>query len=372
MEKQSLELIEGMRTYAAVHKLVYTGEENILVFFLRLEKRIIKLLKKHPGIGLVHFNDALIGSLALRYHRRYPQVKKVVTVHGLDVVFPWGYYQRKILPLFNRFDHIVAVSEATKRAMIARGVSPARITVINNGVDHAFAHFAKHSVTESSMISHLQLAAQKPYFVLLGRPVKRKGFSWFLREVVPRLPDNVRIIMAGPLRARRRLARTLLWCCPPVWRHLIELFLGYPSDEGEIARILQQPSMQAKVTHLGKIPLPALQVLLRHAAALLMPNIPVAGDMEGFGLVCLEASGAGTLVVAADIDGIPDAVSHRKNGLLLPAADADAWAERLHHIISHPAQYRHIAADFQHYTLQHFGWDRMCQAYASCFSALLA
>ncbi|MDR1601380.1 MAG: glycosyltransferase [Tannerella sp.] len=54
--------------------------------------------------------------------------------------------------------------------------------------------------------------------------------------------------------------------------------------------------------------------------AFLMPNIPVEGDMEGFGLVCLEASACGTLVFAADIDGIPDAVRNGKNGFLLPPA----------------------------------------------------
>ncbi|SEL00839.1 glycosyltransferase family 4 protein [Parapedobacter koreensis] len=371
MEKQSFELIEGMRAYATVHQLVYTGQENILLFFLRLEKRIVELLNKYPSIALIHFNDALIGSLALRHHHHYPHVKKVVTVHGLDVVFPWGYYQRKILPLFNRFDRIVAVSEATKRAIVARGVSTDRVVVINNGVDHAFADLSQQSVVGSPEVGHALLAGQKPYFVMLGRPVKRKGFSWFLREVAPRLPDAATIVMAGPLNTRRRFVWALARCCPSAWRHLIALFLGYPSDEREIFRLLRQPSKGAKVTHLGKLPLADLQTLLQHASAFLMPNIPIAGDMEGFGLVCLEASGAGTLVVAAEIDGITDAVLHRRNGLLLPAADADAWVERLNHIMNHPTPYRGIAADFQQYTLQHFGWDKMCRAYASCFAALL-
>lgn len=56
--------------------------------------------------------------------------------------------------------------------------------------------------------------------------------------------------------------------------------------------------------------------------------------MEGFGLVCLEACQAGTLVLAADIDGIPQAIQHQKNGLLLSPQDADAWIQlinSLHH-----------------------------------------
>jgi hypothetical protein len=48
-----------------------------------------------------------------------------------------------------------------------------------------------------------------------------------------------------------------------------------------------------------------------------MPNIRVPGDAEGFGLVALEAVVCGTAVLAADLEGITEAIQHGKNGLLV-------------------------------------------------------
>jgi len=55
----------------------------------------------------------------------------------------------------------------------------------------------------------------------------------------------------------------------------------------------------------------------------------VPGDMEGFGLVTVEAAMRGTPVVAAGLEGILDAVVDGKTGTLLPPGDADAWVARL-------------------------------------------
>lgn len=56
---------------------------------------------------------------------------------------------------------------------------------------------------------------------------------------------------------------------------------------------------------------------------LLCPTFLIPGDVEGFGLVALEASMRGTYILASGIDGITDAVIN-KNGTLLPAGDAQA------------------------------------------------
>ena len=53
----------------------------------------------------------------------------------------------------------------------------------------------------------------------------------------------------------------------------------------------------------------------------------VPGDMEGFGLVTIEAAVRGTPVLASGIEGIRDAVIDGETGTLLPPQDADRWIE---------------------------------------------
>jgi glycosyltransferase involved in cell wall biosynthesis len=59
---------------------------------------------------------------------------------------------------------------------------------------------------------------------------------------------------------------------------------------------------------------------LRHADIFVLPSI-----QEGSGsLSMIEALQAGAAVIASDIDGIPEDVTHEDNGLLVPAGEVDA------------------------------------------------
>ena len=60
-----------------------------------------------------------------------------------------------------------------------------------------------------------------------------------------------------------------------------------------------------------------------------MPNIPVAGDMEGFGLVCIEAAANGLPVVAAKLEGIADAVIDQETGLFFCSLNADEACSKI-------------------------------------------
>ncbi|MFZ4262372.1 glycosyltransferase family 4 protein [Sphingobacterium sp. HJSM2_6] len=369
MEKQSYELIQGMHPYAKVHQLVYRkGNESIFMFFYRLNSRIIDMLAQNPSIQCIHFNDGLIASFAL-FHKGYQHIKQSVTLHGLDVVFPVSYFQQKIIPRFNRYDLIIAVSEATAVAARFRGIDAHRIQVINNGVDHQLASPKTESLTELQQ-RYPSCPLQKPYLITLGRPVKRKGFSWLLKEVIPHMPQNFHLIMLGPFHAKPTISERLLQLLPRKWHQILTLFLGYPTDQSAIRKLLKTKELQNKVTHLGKVPFQDLQLFLQHATAFLMPNLSIPGDMEGFGLVCLEASISGTLVLASNMEGITDAIHHQKNGLLLPSADVAAWIKQLKALQSDPKRYQQQAKAFQSYSITQYSWEKMCADYAAAFKKL--
>lgn len=359
MEKQSFELINGVAHYLKVHTLLYTGGENILRFFFLLNRRIMEKIKAHPRIRVIHFNDGLIASLAT-FHTGYAHLKKVVTIHGLDIVFPLPYFKRHIVPRFNTFERVIAVSEATADAARSAGIDPSRVTVIPNGVDPV-SHQNERPTT---------ILPDVPYFITLGRPVKRKGFSWLMKEVVPFVKGDFKLLMLGPFDSKPRWKERLLSFLPSSLFQLITLFLGYPTDQQAIRKLLQ--AHPDKVQHLGKVPTEELMRLLAQAEAFLMPNIKVAGDMEGFGLVCLEASTAGALVVAAELEGITSAICKDKNGILLPSQDAAAWICQLQAILDSPDRHRQLGAAFREYTLKHYSWDIMARSYSQEFIDLCA
>jgi len=355
MEKQSFELINNAALYLKVHTLVYDNEESILTFFLRLNQRILSKIKDNPGIRLLHFNDGLIAALA-SFHKGYDHLKKVVTLHGLDIVFPFPYFQRKVIPRFNTFDQVIAVSQATAEAAQSRGIDSSRISVIPNGVDPV----ASISVHEDDKFP--------PYFITLGRPVKRKGLSWLMQQVIPALQGDFKLLMVGPFDQRPTLKERVLNLLPAKLYNLSTLFLGYPTDQQEMRRLLK--AYPEKIQHLGKVPFAQLKHLLANAQAFLMPNIHVPGDMEGFGLVCLEASSAGTVVVASELEGITSAITHNHNGLLLNSQDTNAWIRQLQSILDNPDHYQNLGQQFKNNTSADFSWDIMARSYCHTFVEL--
>jgi phosphatidylinositol alpha-1,6-mannosyltransferase len=109
------------------------------------------------------------------------------------------------------------------------------------------------------------------------------------------------------------------------------------------------------------------------ADAFVMPNVPVAGDMEGFGLVALEASAAGMPVIASRLEGITEAVHHGGNGILVDPLDAPAFAEAILDVLdrAHGAR-KAIGATFAAYTHEQFSWDRTAARYAEAIADVIS
>lgn len=368
MEKQSFELTQRMQKHAAVHLLCCDGSESKWRFFRLLKQRIREKLRQHPGISVLHFNDGLAAAFCSGAYD-FPGLVRAVTVHGLDVVFPNFFFQRYMVPRLNRFDAVIAVSQATARACVQRGIAAEKISVIPNGVDHDIAFFKPALAAWQTFQEKYQgvFEGQKT-LILMGRPVRRKGFSWFLEHVFPRLPAGFQALLIGPFREKRPLSVVLLHLLPPALRKQIELAFGLPSDEDALRALLHSPALRGRVRHLGKLPFEEVMQLMSAADAFVMPNIPVPGDMEGFGLVCLEANLRGLPVFAAGLEGITEAVQHEKNGWLIPSGDADAWLRALNRLEREPAAVRTLGQQARQYVLEHFGWEQMTAAYYDLFA----
>lgn len=101
-----------------------------------------------------------------------------------------------------------------------------------------------------------------------------------------------------------------------------------------------------------------------------MPNIPVEGDMEGFGLVCLEASLCGVPVFASAIGGITDAVRDGENGVLMSPQNESAWASALNNLMENSVKDSLKTQAAKSYSLAHFSWQKMVYNYWQHFQAI--
>lgn len=365
MEKQSFELINGMKPHIKVHTIIYEGQESRVTFFRLLHRRIKQLCNAHPGISMVHFNDGLIAAFSLT-HKGYPHLKRIATLHGLDVVYPNWIYQRLIFPKFNRFDLIIAVSTATAEACRIRGIAEEKLTVINNGVDTQIRPRASRAEVDLLLEQTYRTDSKgRRLLVAMGRPVKRKGFSWFIKNVSPLLHEDFLLLLIGPVRKRKK--PDLMSMLPALIVKPVSLLFGWPEDESAIEQLIANPGFSKRVVRLGRLPFTEINSILSVADAFVMPNIEIAGDMEGFGLVCLEAAMCGTKVIAAASGGITDAIHHKKNGTLLPSGENLHWIDTINDLplIQNPAPAAIIS-----FTQTQFSWEKMITNYLNAFQKI--
>ena len=164
--------------------------------------------------------------------------------------------------------------------------------------------------------------------------MRRKGFVWFIENVMPKLPDRVVFWLAG----------------------------DGPEREN-IEAAIEGAGLERRVRCLGKISEEELVELYRIGKLFVMPNIVVPGDMEGFGIVMLEAGACGLPTLAAGLEGIRDVIDEGVNGWFAPTGDADAFCARIESLLEDPAGLRAASERTAEYVTSTFRWDSTARRY---------
>lgn len=252
-------------------------------------------------------------------------------VMGLDVTWRAPGYRsltRATLPLA---DEVVAISQATAEVACRAGAAKERVSVLRLAVAPP-APLPTNEEARRSLRETLGLAQDARVVVTLGRLVERKGMTWFAREVVPRLEPGTWYVVAGT------------------------------GPELETLRRISDGQQRSPATLvLGAVDDAQRELLLRGADLFVQPNVPVEGDMEGFGLVTLEATLRGVPVLASGIEGIRDVIDDGETGWLLPPCDVDAWVAAVEDRLSDRSSLRAAAAGFRAEALRRFSLPRMGQ-----------
>lgn len=263
---------------------------------------------------------------------------------GRDVTLPTPGYQWFVPRVFRALDLVFPISRATAEECISRGAEPEKVHVVPCGVDtESFAPPKDRSAARRELLAAIgESPATVPddtlILVSVGRHQERKGFQWFADEVMPRLPAGVLYLVTGEGPTTPRIQAA-------IDRHGL----------GGRARLL------------GKVPEEMLRRLYRGGDLFIMPNIHVPGDIEGFGVVMLEAGLCGLPVLAANIEGISDVVREGQNGHLLPSRDAGAFAEAVMRYRGDRAGLAALSASAARYTERTYSWTGVADRFVEVF-----
>jgi phosphatidylinositol alpha-1,6-mannosyltransferase len=113
-------------------------------------------------------------------------------------------------------------------------------------------------------------------------------------------------------------------------------------------------------------------MLLSAADLFIMPNRTVEGDMEGFGLVAIEAASRGLPVVATAIEGITDAITDGRNGYCVAEGDTKALLDIITGLMDDPSRLHELCQQAAEFTCAKFSQERVFGLYGEVFDKLLA
>jgi len=282
--------------------IAHGGTNRGLLLWLPQAWLRLAVLALRGKVGLVLIGDAPTYA-ALRPLLRVLGLRTAVMVMGLDVTYENRVYRRLVPTALRRADLVIAISEATRQATIGAGVDADRIAVLRLGVDPPLQR-TDPALSRARVEGSIGIGPDQVILVTLGRLVARKGVRWFVSEVLPQVGADVHYVVAG----------------------------DGPELE-PISAAASAAGVAGRVHLLGRVDDTMREDLLSACDLFVQPNVTVPGDMEGFGLVTIEAAMRDALVVAADLEGIKDAVLPNRTGILVESGDATAWASTLNALV---------------------------------------
>jgi glycosyltransferase involved in cell wall biosynthesis len=197
-----------------------------------------------------------------------------------------------------RVDAFLSPSAFLRNKLIERGFSPEKV--------HHLPFFLPADMFHES-------SENEEYLLFLGKLEPIKGIRPLLEAY--RLAPEVRLILAG--RVEEPLASELPTLLPPNVKHI---GIKYGRE---------------------------LQQLLHNAQAVVLPSL--CYENQPFSI--LEAFACSKPVIASDLGGMTELVTHLERGLLVPPGDVQALAEAMRWMSEHPIEARKMGQAAQDYAL---------------------
>lgn len=269
----------------------------------------------------------------------------VILAHGSELIPPRQAWRRALWARLQRFvltqaDLVIANSTYTAQ-LVASSVSGSRVRAIPLAVDHG-------------RFSPGDRAAARQKFGIAD-------------------PDQHVLCSVSRLCAYKghsTVFRALTSLAPAVRQRFVYLIAGRGPDRDTLQREAADLGVSDLIRWLGYVPEDKLPDLYRASDLFVLctRENESTQEVEGFGLVFLEAQACGTPVVGTRTGGIPDAIHEGEGGWLIPADDAPALAGIFESLVTAPDIFRAAGAAGRARVERSCTWDHYLHQFTAALT----
>jgi phosphatidyl-myo-inositol dimannoside synthase len=336
-------------------RLSMSGEENVfraplpglVPFALYALWRGAVLLARNQRIDVIFGGSVLVTPLALILARLFGR-RVILQAHGLDIIYRNFFYRQLCVRWLKRCDNLIANSRYTARLGQLKGVPSERIVVIPPGVEER--HFS--TPADGVVAKEAWGIKDRKIILFVGRLARRKGVKEFIEnsfvDIVRAVPQALFLIVGG---------------------NPTESLIHRDDMISKIDRVVSKLRFKDHVRLLGSTNDDELIGLYQACELAVLPALDLEDDVEGFGIVALEAAAAGKPVVATRVGGIPDAVEDGKSGILVEPTDYGQLSQAVISLLHNHESCLSMGRFGKCRATKEFSWSRICRRYEGVFDA---
>lgn len=306
-----------------------------------VDARMRRLIAE-DGIDTVWFGAAAPLALLARRARGAGATRVLASTHGHEVGWSMLPGARSVLRRIGDDTDVVTYVSRYTRSRFASAFGPkASLEYLPSGVDTE--RFRPDPAGRAELRDRYRLG-ERPTVVCVSRLVPRKGQDTLIKAL-PSIRQRVGgaalvIVGGGPyLESLQRLARDC-----GVDKHVM-FTGGVPSDELPMHHALADVfAMPCRTRGAGM-------------------------DVEGLGIVFLEASATGVPVIAGDSGGAPETVQHNKTGLVVEGRSVRCVADAVVELLNDRDRAAAMGAAGREWVMAQWRWDTLAARLAGLLRA---
>ncbi|MFF2145287.1 glycosyltransferase family 4 protein [Kitasatospora sp. NPDC058190] len=309
---------------------VIRDRTKVMVPTPRVTRRAAEILRAEKCDSVWFGAAAPLGLMAPTL-RRAGAGRLLGMTHGHEAAWAQLPVSRQLLRRIGVGTDVLTYLGEYTRSRIAAAVGPqaaARMVQLPPGVDETTFNPESGGAEVRSRLG----LADRPVVVCVSRLVPRKGQDTLIEampQILADVPDAVLLIVGGgPYRA-------------------------------DLEKLADAKGVRASVRFTGSVPWEELPAHFGAGDVFAMPCRTRRGglDVEGLGIVYLEASATGLPVVAGDSGGAPDAVLEGETGYVVPGGSAAAAAERIVRLLRDEELRRQMGEAGRRWVERSWRWD---------------
>ncbi|MEK7583984.1 MAG: glycosyltransferase family 4 protein [Patescibacteria group bacterium] len=227
----------------------------------------------------------------------------VISLHGLDIGLALQSKRAVTIDILKSAKHIVVNSDATGRLVRTLEIQTP-VTTITPSLDAA-----RLSVNGKTRAALDERYRGNTVLLSVGRLVRRKGFELVIRA----LPDLLKRF------------EVLRYC-----------IVGSGPEEAHLRSIIHELQLMKYVAICSDVADGELGAYYDRADLFVLPTFKIGSDVEGFGIVFLEAASFGLPIIAGDSFGEREALGSDENAVFLREATPDVVRDAIQSLLADP------------------------------------